>query len=429
MENVFIYRGGYQEVPRHVTRVYIDPSVDEIKNKAFKGCKELREVVFAKDGRLEVIGSFAFMGCESLELIELPKTTKRILCGAFINCSSAKLLILNHGLQEIGLSSFRGCRGLKYALVPRTVDHMAARAFFECTGLEQVAIEKGLTKIHESTFERCTALKMIGLPPSVTRIGSNAIPRETKQERKHWVWAVSQVSVSILKMNTNSGDCLSSQNDDTANLEKEAPVPVSPRQPSQDSTASTLSASKSLTFSQEDDHAEMVNTTASGNLVISREQWDDVNNRLEVAEENVKVLKAQLNTVPTQAKESSSDALCLKVNALEQKLNASVTRFDNESELKTAITSLHQTTTERDELKEEIATMKQCLEALKKGFDLLIEKDQVKHKEIGQDTSYQSEQTKKRSRHDWEDSPVESLGVMGSIKKRILTWSQQNHQE
>mmetsp|Transcript_37054 Transcript_37054/g.90058 ORF Transcript_37054/g.90058 Transcript_37054/m.90058 type:complete len:468 (-) Transcript_37054:125-1528(-) len=467
MEKVFVYKGGNQEVPKDVTWVSIDPSVHGIPNKTFKGCQKLRGVVFANEdeGHLEVIGSFAFMGCISLELIRLPKTTKRILCGAFINCSSAKLLVLNHGLEEIGLSSFRGCHGLKYVAVPSTVNLMEPRAFTDCTGLLEVVIENGLTKIPESTFDNCDALKVIGLAPSVVIIGLRAIPKETWQERDHWISVRNRVKFYIQQMVNHNNDSKAKlmtvdrlvrlmvndcgqtrQNDDTTstNLE-EAPVLVSPTQPTQNCTrASTLCAPRRLdmrTTVQEDTshgrrHDSELERTNSGNLVLSREQWSEMNNRLKAAEENVELLKSQL----TQGKEESETCrLGRQVHELEQKLDASVTRFEIgqaslQSELQVATSALHQTTTERDELKQEVAAMKQCLEVLKKGFDLLVQqKDQAKlgeHKDEGTDKIEQNERTNKRSRRDWEETSAsdDSEGVIGSIKRKILTWSQQEEE-
>ncbi|KAL3937753.1 MAG: hypothetical protein SGBAC_007199 [Bacillariaceae sp.] len=430
--DVFVYKGGNQEVPKDVTHVHIHPLVREIASKAFQGCQKLREVVFSNDGNLAVIGRFAFYGCVSLDLILLPNTTKRILCGAFINCSSAKWLVLNPGLEEIGLSSFRGCHGLQYVAIPSTVRLMEARVFVDCTGLLEVAIENGLTKIPESTFENCDALKVIGLPPSVTSIGVRAIPRETWQVHEYWISVRDRVK-SYIKMKHHS-DCRIRQNDYIPDR-KEAPLPISPAQLSQDSSL--------WDFAQEDSHDRwddselLTRRPLGGNLVVSRQKWEEMSNRLKAAEEHVNCMKSQLNTI-TAVQDNKASTACQKFNELDQNLHVRLTRLGKEqaslqSDLEITKTSLvHQTTIERNELKEEIAAMKQCLKTLKRGFDLLVHKDQTKFgecQEIENDPSEQGEETKKRPRHDdCEETPGNCVGVIQSIKRRVLTWSQRNEE-
>mmetsp|Transcript_37053 Transcript_37053/g.90054 ORF Transcript_37053/g.90054 Transcript_37053/m.90054 type:complete len:354 (-) Transcript_37053:36-1097(-) len=108
----------------------------------------------------------------------------------------------------------------------------------------------------------------------------------------------------------------------------------------------------------------------SGSLVLSRQQWQEMSNRLKVAEEDAELLKS----IRTQDQEQS-ETFQKKVNELEQKLHTSFARFEKrlaslQSELQATTTALRETTTERDELKQEVTAMKQCVEALKKGFDL-----------------------------------------------------------
>ena len=57
-------------------RIAIPKGVEEIPNRAFDGCKSLREVVFEEGSRLKTIGNDAFYKCHSLTAIRLPRRLK-----------------------------------------------------------------------------------------------------------------------------------------------------------------------------------------------------------------------------------------------------------------------------------------------------------------------------------------------------------------
>ena len=67
----FEYTGNDESIPDNVTHVrFVHPSVVEVQDKAFKDCKELREVVLNEG--LKKIGKYAFSCCRLLESITLP---------------------------------------------------------------------------------------------------------------------------------------------------------------------------------------------------------------------------------------------------------------------------------------------------------------------------------------------------------------------
>ena len=79
--NEFEYTGKGCVVPGNVTIVRFHPSVVEVKSKAFKDCKQLREVVFNEG--LQKIGIYAFYNCKLLSSITLPSTVIEIGSYAF----------------------------------------------------------------------------------------------------------------------------------------------------------------------------------------------------------------------------------------------------------------------------------------------------------------------------------------------------------
>jgi len=67
-DDVFVYMGGDQEVPRGVTHAIIDPSVKIVPRRAFYNRRQLVSVIFHDE--VEIIGQEAFWNCESLRRIK-----------------------------------------------------------------------------------------------------------------------------------------------------------------------------------------------------------------------------------------------------------------------------------------------------------------------------------------------------------------------
>jgi hypothetical protein len=65
--NIFVYTGGEQDVPAHVTHVLIDRSVKIIRRAAFHFRGQLVSVEF-HDG-VEIIMEGAFFACTSLKRV------------------------------------------------------------------------------------------------------------------------------------------------------------------------------------------------------------------------------------------------------------------------------------------------------------------------------------------------------------------------
>jgi len=178
---VFVYKGGKQEVPKDIVRARIDPSVKIIGPIVFKDCHNLKYVEFSEG--LEQIKSYAFSCCKSLEYARLPSCARKIGLGAFENCTSMKYLVLNYGLEQISQSSFSGCSSLEYVCIPSTVLHLGSYAFVDCSALKEVALNQGLTKIHHGTFQWCEALEVIGVPSTVKSIADDSIPETAIKDR------------------------------------------------------------------------------------------------------------------------------------------------------------------------------------------------------------------------------------------------------
>lgn len=82
-------------------KVCIPNSVMEIREGAFKGWKDLREVVFETGSQLRVIGDCAFSE-SGITFMEMPASLRDIGMNAFLGCADLRSVRLNDGLETLG---------------------------------------------------------------------------------------------------------------------------------------------------------------------------------------------------------------------------------------------------------------------------------------------------------------------------------------
>ena len=137
--------------------MHIPASVQSIGESAFRDCKNLEKVTFAKDSQLKEIGEYAFRYCSSLKHISLPKNIEEIHKSCFYDS----------GLEEI--------------VIPRNVKKIVENDYFDgvfsnCRNLRSVVFEQGseLTEIGERAFSERKSLLNICLPDKLKEIGERA---------------------------------------------------------------------------------------------------------------------------------------------------------------------------------------------------------------------------------------------------------------
>ncbi len=81
--DVFVYMGGNQRVPRDVTHAIVDRSVDTIRRRAFANCRSLVSLEMHDDVKIIEVG--ALESCFSLKRIKLPGV-RVIESDAFSDC-------------------------------------------------------------------------------------------------------------------------------------------------------------------------------------------------------------------------------------------------------------------------------------------------------------------------------------------------------
>ncbi len=93
-----------------------------------------------------VFPPYAFMGCNSLKVISLPKTVTEIGHCAFALGMLTSVTIPN-GVRIIGKQAFYDCAHLAEFPMPESLTSLGIYALAYCTGLTKVTLPAGLTEI------------------------------------------------------------------------------------------------------------------------------------------------------------------------------------------------------------------------------------------------------------------------------------------
>ncbi len=158
-DDVFVYMGGDQEVPRDVTHVRVHKSVKIIRARAFRNCRNLVSVEM-HDG-VEIIEEAAFYFCSSLRGIKLPGV-RVIENNAFFVCALEDVEF-GDKLETIGDDAFRGCR-LRNIKLPKC-RVIGEYSFANCRQLTDVELsDEDLETIGYRAFSNCRRLRRIAIP-------------------------------------------------------------------------------------------------------------------------------------------------------------------------------------------------------------------------------------------------------------------------
>jgi BMFP domain-containing protein YqiC len=158
-DDVFVYMGGDQRVPRDVTHIRVHKSVKTIRQSAFRNCGNLVSIEM-HDG-VEIIEKYAFGNCFSLRRIKLAGV-RGIEDGAFSCCTELADVEFGDKLKTIGNNSFQftSLRNIKLPKV-RTIK---CYAFYKCEQLTDVEMSDKLRRIKSYAFFTCPRLRRIAMP-------------------------------------------------------------------------------------------------------------------------------------------------------------------------------------------------------------------------------------------------------------------------
>lgn len=149
---------------------YNGKPVTRILEGAFEGC-EVQEAVMI-DG-ITVIEERAFQGCRNLKQVIFPGTLREIRAAAFSGCGNLVTAALPRSLELIGPYAFAGT-ALKQVVLPEGILFLGEGVFQDCAKLTGIQLPKRMLEIPAETFKGCVALKKMDLPEGVQRIGREA---------------------------------------------------------------------------------------------------------------------------------------------------------------------------------------------------------------------------------------------------------------
>ncbi|MDE7478129.1 MAG: leucine-rich repeat domain-containing protein, partial [Lachnospiraceae bacterium] len=136
-----IGEGAFQD-GNLLTTITFPPTVREIGNRAFAGCKWLQEVRQA--GGVTKIGANAFSGCGTLRFVELSENLQQIGARAFENCTSLEEIQIPEGVEEIPERAFYRCHNLRNIQLPSTLKRIGREAFAFCSGASDIQVPEGV---------------------------------------------------------------------------------------------------------------------------------------------------------------------------------------------------------------------------------------------------------------------------------------------
>ena len=159
-DDIFVYTGGEQEVPRDVKRVRIAENIDTIPAETFSHCLQLIEV--EGHNNLKKIDRGAFDNCTSLRRVRNMAGVIEIEKQAFYHCHALSEMEFDK-LEIIGSSAFRYCRSLRSIKMP-SIRRVGGATFMCCYALTDAVFGQGLESIERNAFFKCTALRCIVIP-------------------------------------------------------------------------------------------------------------------------------------------------------------------------------------------------------------------------------------------------------------------------
>ena len=104
-----------------LTAIAIPQSVDTLGKECFQYCTSLKSVSFADGSKIKVLPAYTFAGCTALiDDVTLPTSLKTIANEAFRGCKNLKEIVLPEQVDSIGEYVFLGCDSLKKITIAST---------------------------------------------------------------------------------------------------------------------------------------------------------------------------------------------------------------------------------------------------------------------------------------------------------------------
>lgn len=113
------------------------------------------------------------------ETVTIPTTyndapVKQVGVWAFWNNTTLKHVIIPEGITIINENCFMGCENLEIADLPSHLDVFGNQIFSDCSSLKRCVVPDGITELEYRQFDNCTSLEEVVLPANMTLISEGA---------------------------------------------------------------------------------------------------------------------------------------------------------------------------------------------------------------------------------------------------------------
>lgn len=148
-----IAEGAFEK--QNIQTVAIPKTVKVVGYKCFKDCQSLISVSIAQDSSLTNINGSAFENCAQIEEIDIGLThVKEIGSLAFRGCTNLKSVVFSTTLETIKEKAFYECSSLLEVDFPESLTDIEGGAFAFCASLKKIEIptKLNLTSLSEAIF-------------------------------------------------------------------------------------------------------------------------------------------------------------------------------------------------------------------------------------------------------------------------------------
>ena len=123
-------------------------------------CGKEAESYAVPDGTV-IIESYAFQYAKHLTKVTLPDSVEEIETQAFLHCEGLRDLHFGNGLKRIDTQAFGFCKSLTEVTIPDSVEELSYRVFSDCDKLKTVVIGSGVRGMDTEVFRDCDALQEV----------------------------------------------------------------------------------------------------------------------------------------------------------------------------------------------------------------------------------------------------------------------------
>ena len=138
-----------------ITDFRVPANVSTMAQKVFEGCRNLTNITFAANSKLESISAYMFNGCEELQSIVFEQGSALTSIQAHGLESMDQLQYIDFGdakLNNIDNFAFRFCESLSSLNLPETVTNIGRYAFYGCKNLTALTIPANIEHIGSYAF-------------------------------------------------------------------------------------------------------------------------------------------------------------------------------------------------------------------------------------------------------------------------------------